>query len=54
MSEIVKSYEARVDQLLEFAEKLQQEKSYLINLLIQSKEPGVSEVINKYLKWLNK
>jgi hypothetical protein len=57
MSDLFQHYaeiREKLENALALAEKLQQEKSYLVNLLIQSKEPAVSEVVNKYLEWLNK
>jgi hypothetical protein len=52
MSELVNKYEHQLEQALVLAEKLNKEKSYLVNLLIKSNEPSVTKIINQYLDWL--
>jgi hypothetical protein len=52
MSELVNKYEHQLDQALVLAEKLNKEKSYLIDLLIKDTSLSTTAIINKYLDWL--
>jgi hypothetical protein len=52
MSELVNKYEHQLDQALVLAEKLNKEKSYLIDLLIKDTSSSSTAIINKYLDWL--
>jgi len=52
MSELVNKYEHQLDQALVLAEKLNKEKSYLIDLLIKDTSSSTTAIINKYLDWL--
>ena len=52
MSELVNKYEHQLDQALVLAEKLNKEKSYLIDLLIKDTSSSTTAIINQYLDWL--
>jgi hypothetical protein len=52
MSDLMIKHQEQLDQALVLAEKLNKEKSYLVNLLIKSNEPSVTKIINQYLDWL--
>jgi hypothetical protein len=52
MSDLMTKHQEQLDQALVLAEKLNKEKSYLVNLLIKSNEPSVTKIINQYLDWL--
>ena len=52
MSELVNKYQHQLDQALVLAEKLNKEKSYLIDLLIKDTSSSTTAIINKYLDWL--
>ena len=52
MSELVNKYQHQLDQAMSLAEKLNREKSYLIDLLIKDTSSSTTAIINKYLDWL--
>jgi hypothetical protein len=52
MSELVNKYQHQLDQAMSLAEKLNKEKSYLIDLLIKDTSSSTTAIINKYLDWL--
>jgi hypothetical protein len=52
MNALVNKYEHQLDQALVLAEKLNKEKSYLIDLLIKDTSSSTTAIINKYLDWL--
>jgi hypothetical protein len=52
MSELVNKYQDQLDQAIALAEKINKEKSYLIDLLIKDVSPQSTVIINKYLDWL--
>jgi hypothetical protein len=52
MDELVNKYQDQLDQAIALAEKLNKEKSYLIDLLIKDVSPQSTVIINKYLDWL--
>jgi len=52
MSELVNKYQDQLDQALALAEKINKEKSYLIDLLIKDTSSSTTAIINKYLDWL--
>jgi hypothetical protein len=52
MSELVNKYQHQLDQALVLAEKLNKEKSYLIDLLIKDTSSSTTAIINQYLDWL--
>ena len=52
MDELVNKYQDQLDQAIALAEKINKEKSYLIDLLIKDVSPQSTVIINKYLDWL--
>jgi len=52
MSELVNKYQDQLDQAIALAEKINKEKSYLIDLLIKDTSSSTTAIINKYLDWL--
>jgi len=52
MDELVTKLQHQLDQAIALAEKLNKEKSYLIDLLIKDVSPQATVIINKYLDWL--
>ena len=52
MNELVNKYQDQLDQALVLAEKLNKEKSYLIDLLIKDTSSSTPAIINKYIDWL--
>jgi len=53
MDEILKKYQDQLDQAIKFSEKINRQKSYLVDLLIKDKSPSSSVIIGKYLDWLD-
>ena len=52
MTENETKLQNQLDQAIALAEKLQREKSYLVDLLIKDISPSTTAIINKYLDWL--
>ena len=52
MSDLMTKYQEQLDQAIALAEKIQKEKTYLIDLLVKDVSPQASIIINKYLDWL--
>ena len=52
MDEILKKYQDQLDQAIKFSEKINRQKSYLVDLLIKDSSPSTTVIINKYLNWL--
>jgi hypothetical protein len=52
MSDLMTKYQEQLDQAIALAEKLNKEKSYLIDLLVKDVSPQATVIINKYLDWL--
>jgi hypothetical protein len=52
MSDLMTKYQEQLDQAIALAEKINKEKSYLIDLLIKDVSPQSTVIINKYLDWL--
>ena len=52
MDELVNKYQDQLDQAIALAEKIDKQKSYLIDLLIKDVSPQSTVIINKYLDWL--
>jgi len=52
MSDLMTKYQEQLDQAIALAEKIQREKTYLIDLLIKDVSPQATVIINKYLDWL--
>jgi len=52
MSDLMTKYQDQLDQAIALAEKLNKEKSYLIDLLIKDTSSSTTAIINKYLDWL--
>ena len=53
MDEIIKKYQDQLDQAIKLSEKINRQKSYLVDLLIKNKSPSSSVIIGKYLDWLD-
>jgi hypothetical protein len=53
MDEILKKYQDQLDQAIALADKLNKQKSYLVDLLIKDKSQASNEIIDKYLNWLD-
>jgi len=54
MDEILKKYQDQLDQAIKFSEKINRQKSYLVDLLIKDTSPSTTKIINQYLDWLEK
>jgi hypothetical protein len=54
MSDLMTKYQEQLDQAIALAEKIDKQKSYLIDLLIKDVSPQSTVIINKYLDWLEK
>jgi len=52
MSDLMTKYEEQLNQAIALAEKINKEKTYLIDLLIKDVSPQATVIINKYLDWL--
>jgi hypothetical protein len=52
MDEILKRYQDQLDQAIKFSEKINRQKSYLVDLLIKDTSPASNQIISKYLDWL--
>jgi hypothetical protein len=52
MDELVNKYQDQLDKAIALAEKINKEKSYLIDLLIKDTSSSTTAIINKYLDWL--
>jgi len=52
MSDLMTKYQDQLDQAIALAEKINKEKSYLIDLLIKDTSSSTTAIINKYLDWL--
>ena len=52
MTENETKLQNQLDQAIALAEKLQKQKSYLVDLLIGNGSLSTSIIINKYLDWL--
>ena len=52
MDEILKRYQDQLDQAIKFSEKINRQKSYLVDLLIKDTSQASGVIINKYLDWL--
>ena len=52
MDEILKRYQDQLDQSIKFSEKINRQKSYLVDLLIKDTSPASNQIISKYLDWL--
>jgi hypothetical protein len=52
MDEILKRYQDQLDQAIKFSEKINRQKSYLVDLLIKDTSLASNQIISKYLDWL--
>jgi hypothetical protein len=52
MDEILKKYQDQLDQAIKLSEKINRQKSYLVDLLIKDTSQASGVIINKYLDWL--
>ena len=53
MDEILKRYQDQLDQAIKLADKINRQKSYLVDLLIKDKSQASNQIIDKYLNWLD-
>ena len=51
-SQRIEQLESQLDQAMALAEKINRQKSYLVDLLIRDGSLSTSIIINKYLDWL--
>jgi hypothetical protein len=52
MDELVTKLQQQLDQAIKLADKINQQKTYLVDLLIADPSPSTTKIINKYLDWL--
>jgi hypothetical protein len=52
MDEILKKYQDQLNQAIKFSEKINRQKSYLVDLLIKDTSQASNQIISKYLDWL--
>jgi hypothetical protein len=52
MDEILKKYQDQLDQAIKLSEKINRQKSYLVDLLIKDTSLASNQIIDKYLNWL--
>jgi hypothetical protein len=52
MSDLLTKYQEQLDQAITLADKLNKQKSYLVDLLIKDKSQASNQIIDKYLNWL--
>jgi hypothetical protein len=52
MQDLINKYQDQLDQAIALTEKLNRQKSYLVDLLIRDISPSTTVIINKYLDWL--
>jgi hypothetical protein len=52
MDEILKKYQDQLDLAIKLVNKINRQKSYLVDLLIKDTSQASGVIINKYLDWL--
>ena len=52
MDELVTKLQHQLDQAIKLADKINRQKTYLVDLLIADTSPSTTIIINKYLDWL--
>jgi len=48
----IEQLQSQLDHVMALTEKLNRQKSYLVDLLIRDKSPSTTAIINQYLDWL--
>ena len=52
MDELVTKLQHQLNQAIKFSEKINRQKSYLVDLLIKDTSQVSNQIIDKYLNWL--
>jgi hypothetical protein len=52
MDDLIIRLQQQLDQAIKLADKINRQKSYLVDLLIADPSPSTTKIINKYLDWL--
>jgi hypothetical protein len=52
MDDLITRLQQQLDQVIKLADKINRQKSYLVDLLIRDSSPSTTVIINKYLDWL--
>jgi hypothetical protein len=52
MDELVTKLQHQLDQAIKLADKINRQKTYLVDLLIADTSPSTTKIINQYLNWL--
>jgi hypothetical protein len=52
MDELVTKLQQQLDQAIKLADKINRQKTYLVDLLIADTSPSTTKIINQYLNWL--
>jgi hypothetical protein len=51
MDELVTKLQHQLDQAIKFSDKINRQKTYLVDLLIADTSPSTTAIINQYLNW---
>jgi hypothetical protein len=51
MDELVTKLQHQLDQAIKLADKINRQKTYLVDLLIADTSPSTTAIINQYLNW---
>jgi hypothetical protein len=51
MDELVTKLQHQLDQAIKLADKINRQKTYLVDLLIADTSPSITKIINQYLNW---
>ena len=51
MDELVTKLQHQLDQAIKLADKINRQKTYLVDLLIADTSPSTTKIINQYLNW---
>jgi hypothetical protein len=52
MDDLIIRLQQQLDQAINLADKINRQKTYLVDLLIADPSPSTTKIINKYLDWL--
>jgi hypothetical protein len=52
MDDLITRLQQQLDQAIKLADKINRQKSYLVDLLIADPSPSTTKIINQYLDWL--
>ena len=53
MDDLITRLQQQLDQAIKLADKINRQKTYLVDLLIADPSPSTTKIINKYLDWLD-